>query len=141
MLLYVDHVNKYVVPIDLKTSSHKEWDFPWSFIEWRYMIQAQLYWYILRQNMDKDDYFKNFKLLNYRFVVVCNSSKVPLVWEFEDTQSEEDFKYGLNSIPNWRNLLVDLSYYLRESPTVPLGVRSDTTNSIKKWLASKYGNE
>lgn len=32
----VDHKNKIIYPCDLKTSSKKEWDFPKSFIEWRY---------------------------------------------------------------------------------------------------------
>ena len=138
-LLYVDTVNKFICPVDLKTSSHKEWDFPRSFIDWRYMIQAQLYWYIIRQNLDKDDYFKNFKLLNYRFVVVCNSSRVPLVWEFEDTQSMTDFKYGNYTIPNWRKLVKDLDYYLKASPSVPIGVDSKTTNSIRDWIKDNYG--
>lgn len=35
-LLVVDHANKIVYPIDLKTSSHTEWDFYQSFIQWRY---------------------------------------------------------------------------------------------------------
>lgn len=35
-LLLVDHENKVVYPIDLKTSSHAEWDFYQSFIQWRY---------------------------------------------------------------------------------------------------------
>jgi hypothetical protein len=35
-LLIVDHANKIVYPIDLKTSSHTEWDFYESFRQWRY---------------------------------------------------------------------------------------------------------
>lgn len=35
-LLLVDHEKKIVYPIDLKTSSHTEWDFYESFIQWRY---------------------------------------------------------------------------------------------------------
>ena len=35
-LLVVDKEKKIVYPIDLKTSSHKEWDFYQSFVQWRY---------------------------------------------------------------------------------------------------------
>lgn len=35
-LLLVDHERKIVYPIDLKTSSHTEWDFFESFLQWRY---------------------------------------------------------------------------------------------------------
>ena len=35
-LLYVNYGNKTVTPVDLKTSSHTEWDFYKSFIDWSY---------------------------------------------------------------------------------------------------------
>lgn len=35
-LLVVDHKKKVVYPVDLKTSSHAEWDFFESFVQWRY---------------------------------------------------------------------------------------------------------
>lgn len=35
-LLVVNHKEKWVLPIDLKTSSHTEWDFHKSFVDWRY---------------------------------------------------------------------------------------------------------
>ena len=138
-LLYVDNLNKFVCPIDLKTSSHKEWDFGRSFIEWRYMIQSQLYWYIIRQAMDKDEVFKDYKLLNTRFIVISNGSRVPLVWEFEDAQSEEDFKCGNYTIPNWRKIVKDLDYYLKNNPIVPIGIKANTTNSLRDWLKNTYG--
>jgi hypothetical protein len=37
-LLITDHAHKVVYPIDLKTSSHTEWDFYESFIQWRYRL-------------------------------------------------------------------------------------------------------
>lgn len=140
-LLYVDNINKFVCPIDLKTSSHKEWDFYKSFVDWRYCIQAQLYWYIIRQNMDKSEYFKNFKLLDYRFVVVNNQiggDKTPLTWCFEETRSEMPFVYGRNSIPNWRDLVRQLDYYLKNTPKVPIGVKTNLPNNIKDWVDSYY---
>ena len=35
-LIIVNHKEKWVKPVDLKTSSHYEWDFYKSFNEWRY---------------------------------------------------------------------------------------------------------
>ena len=35
-LLVTDNVHKIVYPVDLKTSSHTEWDFYQSFVQWRY---------------------------------------------------------------------------------------------------------
>ena len=140
-LLYVDHINKFVCPIDLKTSSHKEWDFYKSFIDWRYFIQAQLYWYIIRQNMDQSEVFKNYKLLNYRFVVVNNQidqPKVPLTWEFSETQSELPFVYGKNEVPNWRDLVRILDSYLKQTPEVPEGISQKLPNNLRTWIDSYY---
>lgn len=140
-LLYTDNVNKFVCPIDLKTSSHKEWDFYKSFVDWRYFIQAQLYWYIIRQNMDQSEVFKNYKLLNYRFVVVNNQidqPKVPLTWEFSETQSELPFIYGRNEVPNWRDLVRTLDSYLKQTPEVPEGISQKLPNNLRTWIDSYY---
>ncbi len=135
-LLVVDHKNKIVYPCDLKTSSHREYEFPKSFIQWRYVIQAQLYWYIIRQNMDKDPIFKDYKLADYRFIVVNNKDNfLPLVWEFDQTQSIADFTYGKRgqySIPNWRKIVKELDYYLTEKPQYPKFIKK--LNSITEYL-------
>ena len=40
-------------------------------------LQARLYSRILRANLDKDDYFKDFKILNYRFIFCNRDSCTP----------------------------------------------------------------
>ena len=138
-LIVIDHKNKIVYPCDLKTSSHREYEFPKSFIQYRYMIQAQLYWNIIRQNMDKDPVFKDYKLADYRFIVVNNKDNfAPLVWEFSETRSERDFTWGKNdqySIPNWRKIVKELDYYLTEKPQYPKFVTK--LNSITDYLKNE----
>ena len=134
-LIMVDHENKVVTPIDLKTSFKKEWNFPSSFIQWGYWIQAQLYWYIIRQNMDNDPLYKDYKLANYQFIVISNNSRIPLIWEYPDTKAEVDCYYGKNNeieCKNWRNIVEDLNYYLTYNPVVPLGI--ERINNIVNWL-------
>ena len=136
-LLYVDHKRKIIIPCDLKTTSKKEWEFHKSFIEWCYWIQAQLYWYIIRQNLDKDDIYKSYKLANYRFIVINRFNKKPLVWEYKDTQVIIDCFYGKNKqyeCKNWRNILKDLHYYLSNKPEYPIGIDDDNENCIDNWL-------
>ena len=134
-LIMVDHKNRVVTPIDLKTSFKKEWNFPSSFIQWGYWIQAQLYWYIIRQNMDNDPLYKDYKLANYQFIVISNNSRIPLIWEYPDTKAEVDCYYGKNNeieCKNWRNIVEDLNYYLTYNPVVPLGI--ERINNIVNWL-------
>lgn len=137
-LIIVDHKNKVVIPCDLKTSSHMEWDFHKSFVDWKYDIQARLYWAIIRQNMDKDPYFKDFELLNYRFIVVNWRTLCPLVWDYTyTTHLNEDLVFGAKNEITFRSPLKigeELAYYLSSSPTVPKGITTSGNNNIVEWL-------
>lgn len=136
-LLIVDHDRKQIRPVDVKTSSHTEWDFYKSFIEWRYDIQARLYWAIIRQNMDKDDYFKDFELLDYDFIVVNRKTLTPLVWNFPFTRAEGTLYLGKDKNIEMRSpfkIGEELHYYLTSRPRVPKGINESTQNDLGKWL-------
>lgn len=130
-LIVVNYEKKKVFPLDLKTSSHTEWDFQESFCQWQYMIQARLYWRIIRANMDNDPYFKDFSLENYRFIVVNRKTLTPLVWEFPLTKSlgtlvdEEGREYRDPFI-----IGSELRAYLDCKPPVPNGINQNGVNMI-----------
>lgn len=134
-LLVVLHDKKIVVPVDLKTSSKPEWDFHKSFLDWMYHIQARLYWRIIRYNMDKDPYFKDFKLADYRFIVANKRTLTPLVWIFEGTQK-------MGGIVTKDNIILrdpftigkELKNYLIRKPKVPDGIELTLPNKIDNWL-------
>lgn len=134
-LIIVDHKNKVIIPCDLKTSFKPEWRFYKSFIEWNYWIQAQLYWYIIRQNLDKDEVYKDYKLLDYRFIVISRNSRKPLVWEYSDTKSVVDCFYGefcQYKCRNWRKIVTELHYYLTSNCEFPIGIHEN--NDITSWI-------
>lgn len=136
-LIIVNHKEKWVKPVDLKTSSHTEWDFYKSFIEWNYQIQARLYWAIIRQNMDKDEYFKDFKLLDYDFIVVNKKTLTPLVWTCPFTQAVGTLKFGKNGQIEMRSpfkIGEELSSYLTSRPKVPMGISETGSNDLRGWL-------
>ena len=136
-LIIVNHKEKWVKPVDLKTSSHAEWDFYKSFVDWRYDIQARLYWAIIRQNMDKDEYFKDFKLLDYDFIVVNRRILVPLVWTCPFTQAVCTLKFGRDNQIEMRSPFVigeELSFYLTSRPKVPVGINEISSNDLGEWL-------
>ena len=137
-LAVVDHKNKIIYPCDLKSSGKSEWNFYKSFIEYNYFIQANLYSYLLQKTIEKDEYFKDFKIADYRFIVICNRTRVPLVWEWSHTKTTVDFKIGDVEFPNWRGIVKQLDYYLREEPPVPEGIVVEDTNNIAKFI-EKYG--
>lgn len=136
-LIIVDHEKKIVYPCDLKTSFKPEWRFYKSFMEWGYWIQAQLYWYLIRQAMDEDEYFKDFKLADYRFIVISNRTRKPLVWEFPQTQAITDLKLGEHKLRNWRGIAKELNTYLTKDYEVPIDINMNLINNISKWLENE----
>lgn len=139
-LLIVDHKNKRIIPIDLKTSYKPEYKFFWSFMDWLYNIQARLYWYIIRQNMDKDPYFKDFILEDYRFVVISKGTKNPLVWKYVDTTKTGTLFYGRRQqykCRDWREIVKELHFYQSNEVKVPTGIQVNLANDIVEWL-NKY---
>ena len=131
-LICVDYEKKVVYPIDLKTSSTPEWEFEKSFIKWHYLIQAVMYWNIIRINMDKDPYFKDFKLDDYRFIVVNPKTLTPLVWKFPLTKERGPFIDDEGK--EWPDPFVlgaELQGYLNLRPQVPNGINLYEDNIIK----------
>lgn len=139
-LVVINHAEKVVIPCDLKTSHNREYNFPKSFLEFRYDIQARLYAKLLRMAMDKDEYFKNFKLLNFRFIVVNNiDNPYPLVWEFPSTFKEGTIELGNRILRAPEVIGAELYHYLREQPKVPDGISLNKPNNIENWFnTNKY---
>lgn len=137
-LIIVDYEKKQIQPIDLKTSSHKEWDFYKSFIQWNYQIQARLYWRIIRDNLDRNPYFKDFTLLDYKFIVVNKKTLTPLVWNCQFTQAFGTLTFGENKQIKLRDpyeIAKELNRYLNEVHTVPIGITKEQVgNNLSGWL-------
>lgn len=134
-LLIVNHKKKVVLPCDLKTSSGREYDFPEHFLQWGYQIQARLYWRLIRQTMDEDPYFKDFELDRFRFIVVNNiDNPTPLVWQFRQTMALGTIDVGGHKLRDPEKIGEELTYYLNNRPSVPLGINLDKYNSIEQWF-------
>lgn len=135
--IIVIHDKKLIVPVDLKTSSKTEWDFYKSFLEWRYDIQGRLYWRIIRDNMNRDPYFKDFTLAPYKFIVANRRTLTPLVWNFKSTQAEGNLVMGKNNQIILRDpfeIGEELFHYLKDKPTIPDGIDSVHPNQLEEWI-------
>ena len=137
-LILVDHKSKKIYPVDLKTSSSPEWDFYKSFIKWRYDIQGRLYWRIIEDNIKRSEEFKDYKLMNYTFIVVNKETLTPLVWTFPQPMVYGTLKFGLRQqieLEDPFELGKELHYYLNNNSEVPLGIiTTQSGNDITKWL-------
>ena len=111
-ILKVNHKEKTIRPIDLKTSGKPEEQFEKSFLEWNYWIQGSSYPTILSEALLKDDYFKDFYLLPFQFVVINKNNLTPLIWSVGDyggLQSEIKEKLGVTYL----SLLQDANWHLQ----------------------------
>lgn len=88
--------------------------------------------------MDNDPIFKDYKLDDYRFIVVNKKTLCPLVWKFDSTQKYRALLYGSNKEPiifrDPFDIAEELTHYLEEKPKVPFGIVCDGDNSITEWL-------
>ena len=134
-LLLINYDKKEIIPIDLKTSGKPEWDFYKSFIDWSYQIQARLYWRIIRDNLDRGPFLKDFKLLDYRFIVVNRKTLIPLVWECEFTQQKGLIKFNDVEFEDPEDIGKELHTYLTSNLSVPIGINLEGTNSLTEWLS------
>jgi hypothetical protein len=134
-LIIVDHDRKVVYPCDLKTSSHMEYDFPKSFIQWNYSVQARLYWRLIRQAMDKDEVYKDYTLADYTFIVVNTiDTPNPLTWTFSHTKDKGTITLGNNKLRDPEDIGEELHFYLNEKPIIPKGILPNQPNSIETWF-------
>ena len=111
-IIKVNHKNKTVEPLDLKTSGHPEEDFEKSFISWNYWCQSGLYSDMLRKTMMSDKTFVGYDLLPFKFVVINKNNLTPLIWSVGDygvLQSEIKEKLGVTYL----SLLKDANWHLQ----------------------------
>ncbi len=136
-LAVVDNNAKTIQPCDLKTSSHNEWEFPLSFQKYRYDIQAKLYFRLLKNTVQADPFFKDYKVLPYKFIVVNRKNCKPMVWDFPLTEVTGQLELitpsGYHII--WRDPYTigkELKKYLDEKPEYPFGTKE--SQDIVNWL-------
>lgn len=131
------HDKKLIIPVDLKTScSCEEKDFYFNFLKYHYSLQARLYSRILRANLDKDEYFKDFKILNYRFIFCNKDTCSPLVWEFAETHSKGTLYLGRHKqigLPDPEDLGKELFLFF-SSGQKPNELLIADRNSLDSWI-------
>lgn len=106
-MLKVDHNNKIIIPIDIKTTSSREEDFIGSVIKWRYDIQAELYTYILKKKCSEDKYFSQFRVLPFTFIVANRDYPSPLAWIYDKSIIG---KYPFKK--DWKVLLFEYNFHM-----------------------------
>lgn len=138
-LIRVCHSQKIVFPCDVKTSSKPEEQFFKSFLQYNYGLQSRNYWRLIRAAMDNDPYYKEFKLADYRFLVVNRNTLTPMAWVDNKTQALGNVVYKTQSghvytIRDPYVIGLELTRYRNEQPQYPFEAKllNNITKSIEE---------
>lgn len=113
--IFIDHENKTIQPIDLKTTGKPVSQFKLAVLNYRYDLQAcfysmGLYWLINKSNDDYWSNLKHYKILPFKFIV--ESTKVigmPLIFVCSDSMLQKALEgfYYQNRYYKGINELID----------------------------------
>ena len=136
-LVVVDHNNKTIQPVDLKTSDNPAYSFSDNFVRMRYDIEAETYTDVLRKVCDTvATEYKDYDILPYLFTDISRSDKVPVTYVYDPTPG---FCYTKNdrtyTYKGWKDLLAEILVYEANNATVPSYIVTDCPNDIIDLLS------
>ena len=104
-----------------------------NFKAFEYAVLLNASEYIRTQGQERFSIIKNQGLYEKE----SKESKLPMVWEFGQTQSWGDIVLGDYKFRNWRVALKELNYYLQETPLVPVNVSYTEENEIEDYFKNE----
>lgn len=90
-IFQIDHKNKKVYMIDLKTGSGKSETFLKSFIDYRYYYQGAIYRKAFEYFCNKFNLI-NYTLENFKFLFIGKSENIPIIFEFTEKWNQAAIK-------------------------------------------------
>jgi hypothetical protein len=119
-IVLIDHEERTVTPVDLKTTSRSVYKFPNAFLRWRYYLQASYYWHGLYQRVKSHDEISDYVVKPFEFVVISQKDvQHPLVY----TTTENTLLKGRDGghlerwntdVRGWTQLIKDLKWHEKE---------------------------
>jgi hypothetical protein len=135
-LLVVNHKDKTIQPVDLKTSSMPAYDFPDHFVKMRYDIQGDLYTAILTQVVDSIPEYRDYTILPYLYTDISRADMVPVTYEYDTTmglsftKGEKTYTYK-----RWNELLEEILEYEESHAVVPSYISVKGPNDLIEILS------
>ena len=134
-LMVVNHKEKTIRLVDLKTSSMPAYDFPEHFVKMRYDIQGELYTDVMKKIIADDEDYCSYTILPYLFVDISRADMVPVTYEidlsdgFSFTKGDKVYQYK-----GWKQLLVEILAYEANDAKVPEYITTASSNDLVEIL-------
>lgn len=135
-LLKINHKEKTIQPVDLKTSTIPAWNFKENFLKFRYDLQASVYTDVLRKIISTCDDVKDYTILPYLFTDISRSDKVPVTYLYDQTSEEQANGFTMTigektySYKHWTTLLDEIINYKETEAKVPSYITTEGPNDI-----------
>lgn len=123
-VLLVDYTNKNILPIDIKTTSKLEYEFPKSYLQYKYYIQANLYTDMLQYIVNTYPDFKEYTIKPFTFIVINKVSQTPMIWQHS----------YMSELPDYKPYAKEIHTIFSNNLSYPIGVSNTKVNSIKEYL-------
>lgn len=150
-IVYIDHTNKTITPLDLKTMSGPVINFYKSVRKSAYHIQAA--WYTEAINQWKEENYRDYVVENFKFIVVSTTEdSEPVIYTCDKSllllgkygrpciylQGEDYIKNAiyyerLQPIKGYINLINDYIYYMENGFNEDRVVREGKDNLVLDW--------
>lgn len=139
-LIILNHEDKTIQLVDLKTSSVPAHMFKDNFIKFRYDLQASIYSDVISHIISNDKVLKNYTILPYLFTDISRTDKVPVthLYDQTDISQSEGFSYTSGdktyTYKRWDALLDEIIDYETTNAKVPSYINLDGPNDILTLL-------
>lgn len=134
-LMVINHKDKTIQLVDLKTSSMPAYYFAENFLKYRYDIQGSLYGDVVGSIIAEDNDYRDYTLLPYLFTDISRTDKVPVTYQidlsngFSFTRGDKVYQYK-----GWRELLSEILVYEANEAKVPNYIVTDGPNDLIEVL-------
>lgn len=135
-LIKVDHKEKTIQPVDLKTSGLPAYNFAENFVKMAYYIQAKLYSDVLEVVKNGDDELKEYTILPYLFTDISRTDKIPVTYVYDQTSLSQANGFTFTSsgreytYRSWQKLLDEILEYQEKDARVPSYISTTEPNDI-----------
>ena len=135
-LLIINHKEKTIRPVDLKTSGMPAYDFAEHFVKMRYDIQADEYVDVLRLVIDKIPEYQDYTILPYLYTDISRTDMVPVTYEYDTTtglsftKGEKTYTYK-----RWNELLDEILEYEESHAVAPSYISVKGPNDLIEILS------
>ena len=131
-LMVVNHKEKTIQLVDLKTSSVPGWSFDENFVKFRYDIQARLYSDVIDSICSKDDDYRDYTILPYIFADISRSDKIPVTYIYPqyDESQIDGFSFKGYHYKDYNQLLDEIVNYEESQAKVPSYISLTEPNDL-----------